>query len=39
MTVLPVCVGYLLSFVYVGIYWVNHQQLLQAVQRIDGRRL
>jgi uncharacterized membrane protein len=39
MTLLPVCLGYLLSFVYVGIYWVNHHQLLQAVQRIDGRTL
>jgi uncharacterized membrane protein len=39
VTVLPVCLGYLLSFVYVGIYWVNHHQLLQSVRRIDGRTL
>jgi uncharacterized membrane protein len=28
--------GYILSFVYVGIYWNNHHHLLQLVRRIDG---
>jgi uncharacterized membrane protein len=27
---------YLLSFVYVGIYWNNHHHMFQLVQRIDG---
>src|ERR1700759_2200089 len=31
--------AYLLSFVFVGIYWVNHHHLLQVVHRIDGRTL
>ena len=33
---LPVFLTYLLSFVFVGIYWNNHHHLLQAVQRVDG---
>ena len=31
--------SYVLSFVYVGIYWNNHHHLFQAVQRVDGRVL
>jgi uncharacterized membrane protein len=27
---------YLLSFVYVGIYWNNHHHLFQVVKRVDG---
>jgi uncharacterized membrane protein len=27
---------YLLSFVYVGIYWSNHHHMFQVVERIDG---
>ena len=30
--------AYLLTFVFVAIYWVNHHHLLQVVQRIDGAR-
>lgn len=32
----PVFLSYVLSFVYVGIYWSNHHHLLQAVERVDG---
>lgn len=32
----PVFLGYVLSYVYVGIYWVNHHHLLQAVQEVSG---
>jgi uncharacterized membrane protein len=35
----PVATSYLLSFVYLGIYWNNHHHLLQAVQHVDGRIL
>jgi uncharacterized membrane protein len=31
--------AYLLTFVFVAIYWVNHHHLLQVVHRIDGRVL
>ena len=27
---------YLLSFVYVGIYWSNHHHMFQVVERVDG---
>ncbi len=32
----PVLLSYVLSFVYVGIYWNNHHHLLHAVHRISG---
>jgi uncharacterized membrane protein len=31
--------SYLLSFVFVSIYWVNHHHMLQAVQKVSGRVL
>jgi uncharacterized membrane protein len=37
--VLPVLLTYLLSFVYIGIYWNNHHHLLQATQHINGATL
>jgi uncharacterized membrane protein len=36
---LPVFLSYVLSFVYIGIYWNNHHHMLHAVQRINGRAL
>jgi uncharacterized membrane protein len=35
----PVFLSYVLSFVYVGIYWNNHHHLLHAAERVDGRIL
>jgi uncharacterized membrane protein len=32
----PVLLAYLLSFVYVGIYWSNHHHLLHATRRVNG---
>lgn len=32
----PVLLSYILSFVYVGIYWNNHHHLFQAVRRVSG---
>ena len=37
--VLPTFLVYVLSFVFLGIYWVNHHHLMQVVDRIDGRTL
>ncbi len=34
--VLPVFLSYVLSFVYVGIYWNNHHHLLNAAHRVSG---
>ncbi len=35
----PVFLSYVLSFVYLGIYWNNHHHMLQAVQHVNGRIL
>jgi uncharacterized membrane protein len=36
---LPVLLAYVLSFVYLGIYWNNHHHMLQATQRVSGLML
>ncbi|WP_244848336.1 MULTISPECIES: TMEM175 family protein [unclassified Caballeronia] len=35
----PVLAAYVLSFVYVGIYWSNHHHLLHAIGRVNGSAL
>ena len=35
-SLLPKFAAYLLSFVFLGIYWNNHHHLLQATQRVNG---
>ena len=35
----PIFLSYVLSFVFLGIYWNNHHHMLQAVGRITGRNL
>lgn len=32
----PLLSSYLLSFIYVGIYWVNHHHLMQPVKSVNG---
>jgi len=34
---LPKLLAYLLSFIYIGIYWNNHHHLFHAVKRINGK--
>jgi uncharacterized membrane protein len=34
-TVIPIFLTYTLSFVFVGIYWVNHHHLLHVVKRVS----
>jgi uncharacterized membrane protein len=36
---IPVFLSYVLSFVFLGIYWNNHHHLLQAVRHVNGRTL
>ena len=36
---IPVVLSYVLSFVFLGIYWNNHHHLLQAVRHVNGRIL
>jgi uncharacterized membrane protein len=33
---IPVFLSYVLSFVYVGIYWNNHHHMLHATERVSG---
>ena len=35
----PVFLSYVLSFIYLGIYWNNHHHLLHAARHVDGRIL
>jgi len=35
----PVFLSYVLSFIYLGIYWNNHHHLLHAARQVDGRIL
>ncbi|MBS0153755.1 MAG: DUF1211 domain-containing protein [Nitrospira sp.] len=35
----PVFLSYILSFLYVGIYWNNHHHLLHSVHNVDGKIL
>ena len=32
----PVLISYLISFIYVGIYWNNHHHLLHAAEKVNG---
>jgi uncharacterized membrane protein len=38
-SLLPVFLSYVLSFVFLGIYWSNHHHLLQAIEHVNGRVL
>lgn len=37
--ILPVFLSYVLSFVYVGIYWNNHHHMLHITERVNGKIL
>jgi len=36
---IPKFLSYILSFIYVGIYWNNHHHLFQAIDRVNGKIL
>jgi uncharacterized membrane protein len=36
LPLIPVFWSYVLSFIYVGIYWNNHHHMFQVVKKIDG---
>jgi uncharacterized membrane protein len=38
-TLWPRLLSYVLSFIFIGIYWNNHHHLLQAAKHVDGRVL
>jgi uncharacterized membrane protein len=35
----PIFLSYIISFVFLGVYWNNHHHLLQAVHRVNGNVL
>ena len=39
LPLLPVFLSYILSFVFLGIYWNNHHHLFQVVEHVNGRVL
>jgi uncharacterized membrane protein len=39
LPLIPTFLSYVLSFVYVGIYWNNHHHLFQAVRHVNGSTL
>ena len=39
LPLVPVFLSYVMSFVFIGIYWNNHHHLLQAIKHVDGRVL
>ena len=39
LPLVPVFLSYVLSFIFLGIYWSNHHHLLQAIKHVDGRVL
>ena len=36
---IPIFLSYVLSFIYLGIYWNNHHHLLQAAKHVNGHIL
>ncbi len=36
---LPIFLSYLISFIYVGIYWNNHHHLFQVTEKVNGKIL
>ncbi len=36
LAILPTLCGYVLSFVYIGIYWNNHHHMLHTLERVSG---
>jgi uncharacterized membrane protein len=39
LPILPVFISYVLSFLYIAIYWNNHHHLLQTVRHVNGKIL
>jgi uncharacterized membrane protein len=37
--IVPVFISYILSFIYLGIYWNNHHHMLHSVQHVNGKVL
>jgi len=35
----PIFISYILSFIYIGIYWSNHHHMFQSVSKVNGKIL
>jgi len=35
----PAFLTYVLSYVYLGIYWINHHHMFHAITRVNGKTL
>lgn len=38
-SILPSFIAYIISFIYVGIYWNNHHHLFQTIKKVNGKML
>jgi uncharacterized membrane protein len=36
---IPTFLGYLISYLYIGIYWINHHRLIASARNVSGRTL
>ena len=39
ITKIPIFISYIVSFIYLGIYWNNHHHLFQITQKVNGKIL
>jgi TMEM175 potassium channel family protein len=39
LPLIPIFLTYVLSFIFLGIYWNNHHHMFQAVERVNGKML
>lgn len=39
LPIIPVFLSYVLSYIYLAIYWVNHHRIFQATEKISGKTL
>ncbi|HNP16861.1 MAG TPA: TMEM175 family protein [Fulvivirga sp.] len=39
ISISPIVISYVLSFIYIGIYWNNHHHLFQATEKVNGKIL
>ena len=37
--IVPIFFSYLISFIYVGVYWNNHHHLFQITEKVNGKVL
>jgi uncharacterized membrane protein len=38
-SLIPIFISYILSFIYIGIYWNNHHHMMHTIQHVNGKVL